>query len=560
MGGAFSSGNVQKREEVSAPVAALRWIADHQVSGFEGAPEFTGFVLPGGKKGEPQPWEIGHLSWGEEAPDNGRFSYDGQFKHGKEHGYGIGEWHDGTAFHGAWREGKPHGLGASLLDGHVSFRGFFEGGERHGRGVELRLLEEDDAGFIPTLEATWERGKLRGGAIVGRTRKSLPGLAHVIRRDAVVTYKAGGSGDGDEAGRREAFDSGREQHTRLARSLDEEQVAACVAERHAASALDAARSIMQRMEEYIVGTAEEEAEEREVDEIWAHARAAWAEVAEEALELDDAEAREEVAEDLAEARRDETTADVTRQALRREEAEAARLAAVLARERAEAEAAERFAADKRAEADVAQQAANTKLVAAKEMRTKADKMREDAEQEAGKCLELRRRRAALAGELAGARAALDEARLAAAGAEAAETEGRAVEQQEEAALGRAQEALVTLRAEMEEAVEQLAGAEAALMPGAREGECVARMRGYEAELKQLVGPMPLLLSLCPCPCHTDAGDSLSLSLSLSLSHTHTLPPSLSLSLSLSPSLSLSLPPSLSLSHSLSLSLSLSLTN
>ena len=80
--------------------------------------------------------------------------------------------------------------------------------------------------------------------------------------------------------------------------------------------------------------------------------------------------------------------------------------------------------------DVAQQAANTKLVAAKEMRTKADKMREDAEQEAGKCLELRRRRAALAGELAGARAALDEARLAAAGAEAAETEGRAVEQQE----------------------------------------------------------------------------------------------------------------------------------
>lgn len=220
MGGALSIGTKKKKPDVEIPLSSLRWTPEHVASAIEGVPEFTGFLLPGEKKGEaPLPWEVGRLAWAEGATDDGRFSYAGQFKRGRENGYGVADWSDGNAFHGAWVDGVRAGNGASSLDGTVNFRGVFTEGERHGRGIEVRVGEEDDEGFLPTLEGTWEHGVLVGEAIAGRTRKSVTGEVHVIWRDNVVQYSDGKVDEGTEA---EKFSA--KQHQTLVDKFQDAQV------------------------------------------------------------------------------------------------------------------------------------------------------------------------------------------------------------------------------------------------------------------------------------------------------------------------------------------------
>ena len=222
MGAALSIGTKKKKPDAEVPLSSLRWTADEVVPEIEGEPEFTGFLLPGEKKSNApsQPWEVGRLSWEEEATDDGRFSYSGQFKLGRERGYGVADWSDGNAFHGQWVDGVRTGNGANSLDGIVNFRGAFAEGKRHGPGIEVQLQEEDEEGIIPTLEGVWQHGVLEGAAIVGRTRKSVTGEVHVLRRDRVVQYREGEVDEDEEA---EKFSA--EQHQALVDKFENSQVA-----------------------------------------------------------------------------------------------------------------------------------------------------------------------------------------------------------------------------------------------------------------------------------------------------------------------------------------------
>ena len=105
-------------------------------------------------------------------------TYQGTWKDGKEHGYGIGK-EEGCTYEGEWKNGLPHGKGMltfeedgttfegdfvegisndgilELDDGSMYGGGFNEKGELHGTGI---LISEDG----DRLQGTFENSDMHG--------------------------------------------------------------------------------------------------------------------------------------------------------------------------------------------------------------------------------------------------------------------------------------------------------------------------------------------------------------------------------------------------------------
>lgn len=45
---------------------------------------------------------------------DGALNYDGKWVDGQPHGYGTGNWSDGTRYTGGWARGRPHGRGKAV--------------------------------------------------------------------------------------------------------------------------------------------------------------------------------------------------------------------------------------------------------------------------------------------------------------------------------------------------------------------------------------------------------------------------------------------------------------
>lgn len=60
--------------------------------------------------------------------------YEGEWKNGRQDGFGVFAWPDGSKYTGEWREGKQHGHGI-WENGKVIHEGIWEKGKRTGLGM-----------------------------------------------------------------------------------------------------------------------------------------------------------------------------------------------------------------------------------------------------------------------------------------------------------------------------------------------------------------------------------------------------------------------------------------
>eukprot|EP00620_Florenciella_sp_RCC1587_P024683 CAMPEP_0182564268 /NCGR_PEP_ID=MMETSP1324-20130603/6234_1 /TAXON_ID=236786 /ORGANISM="Florenciella sp., Strain RCC1587" /LENGTH=475 /DNA_ID=CAMNT_0024777675 /DNA_START=269 /DNA_END=1696 /DNA_ORIENTATION=- len=86
------------------------------------------------------------------------YSYDGEWKNGKMHGWGTYKFADGHTYKGRWKDGRMHGEGvAEYSSGHM-YTGSWEIGKYHGRGC----FEYDQVGKKVKYDGMWKEGHRHG--------------------------------------------------------------------------------------------------------------------------------------------------------------------------------------------------------------------------------------------------------------------------------------------------------------------------------------------------------------------------------------------------------------
>jgi len=85
--------------------------------------------------------------------------YEGEWKQGEHHGYGIFEFKNGSIYKGNWDCGKISGKGTMIFDNYSQYEGNWLNECMHGFGI-LKIKEN----FI--YSGMWKNGKLHGGATV----------------------------------------------------------------------------------------------------------------------------------------------------------------------------------------------------------------------------------------------------------------------------------------------------------------------------------------------------------------------------------------------------------
>jgi hypothetical protein len=114
-------------------------------------------------------------------------SYEGEYRFDQRHGKGRYEWHDGRIYDGMFREDKRHGKGKFMWPDGAAYEGEFRNGQRDGQGV----YRFSDGG---RYEGSWKDGRYSGYGICswedGRCYKGewLNGMAH---GKGVETYPDG---------------------------------------------------------------------------------------------------------------------------------------------------------------------------------------------------------------------------------------------------------------------------------------------------------------------------------------------------------------------------------
>jgi hypothetical protein len=114
-------------------------------------------------------------------------SYEGEYRFDQRHGKGRYEWHDGRIYDGMFREDKRHGKGKFIWPDGAAYEGEFRNGQRDGQGV----YKFSDGG---RYEGSWKDGRYSGYGICswedGRCYKGewLNGMAH---GKGVETYPDG---------------------------------------------------------------------------------------------------------------------------------------------------------------------------------------------------------------------------------------------------------------------------------------------------------------------------------------------------------------------------------
>mmetsp|Transcript_21808 Transcript_21808/g.61386 ORF Transcript_21808/g.61386 Transcript_21808/m.61386 type:complete len:144 (-) Transcript_21808:94-525(-) len=84
--------------------------------------------------------------------------YDGEWKAGRKHGYGILEEANGRRYEGAWRDGQRHGVGSQIFDASTRYEGRWENGLQHGSGKYVRQKD----GVMSAFEGRWVQGSYHG--------------------------------------------------------------------------------------------------------------------------------------------------------------------------------------------------------------------------------------------------------------------------------------------------------------------------------------------------------------------------------------------------------------
>ncbi|AJF97000.1 Morn repeat protein [Pandoravirus inopinatum] len=82
-------------------------------------------------------------------------TYDGYWQEDEYHGHGICRWVDGSVYEGEWKDGERHGCGLHIYASGDSYRGEWEHGRCHGRGVY-----DSGDGFV--YDGLWQEGKQHG--------------------------------------------------------------------------------------------------------------------------------------------------------------------------------------------------------------------------------------------------------------------------------------------------------------------------------------------------------------------------------------------------------------
>jgi len=86
------------------------------------------------------------------------YSYDGEWKNGRMHGWGTYKFADGHTYKGRWKDGRMHGEGvAEYSSGHM-YTGSWEIGKYHGRGC----FEYDQVGKKVKYDGMWKEGHRHG--------------------------------------------------------------------------------------------------------------------------------------------------------------------------------------------------------------------------------------------------------------------------------------------------------------------------------------------------------------------------------------------------------------
>ena len=85
--------------------------------------------------------------------------YEGEWKQGKRHGYGIFNFKNGSKYKGYWKNGKISGKGTMIFNSNSRYEGEWINSYMHGFGI-LKINEN----FI--YSGMWKNGKLHGGATV----------------------------------------------------------------------------------------------------------------------------------------------------------------------------------------------------------------------------------------------------------------------------------------------------------------------------------------------------------------------------------------------------------
>lgn len=90
--------------------------------------------------------------YGERVLKDGVFTaadrYEGEWRHDRHHGRGVGTSPDGARYEGEWRWGQWHGRGVHTSPDGTRYAGEFVDGERHGYGVRTAPGGERDAGMF----------------------------------------------------------------------------------------------------------------------------------------------------------------------------------------------------------------------------------------------------------------------------------------------------------------------------------------------------------------------------------------------------------------------------
>ena len=102
------------------------------------------------KRGKPHGFGI------ETRPDGD--IYRGQWENGKRQGYGVRYWPDGQRFGGEWRNGKMHGVGVFVWPSQLQYSGQWLDHKRNGFGFEMHQQEDNSA----TYKGEWKKGKRHG--------------------------------------------------------------------------------------------------------------------------------------------------------------------------------------------------------------------------------------------------------------------------------------------------------------------------------------------------------------------------------------------------------------
>jgi len=103
----------------------------------------------------------GIAEWLENGKRKVRF--EGEYKDGRENGYGIYEYADGSRYEGEWKDGNHHGHGIYEFANGSRYEGGWKDGKFHGYGIRYNLQITSDAIGSLLSKGEWRNGGLYSG-------------------------------------------------------------------------------------------------------------------------------------------------------------------------------------------------------------------------------------------------------------------------------------------------------------------------------------------------------------------------------------------------------------